>query len=318
MSFQIIGTGYSHPKYVLTNDELSTMVDTSDEWITTRTGIKSRYIATDETLLDLAVDAARQAVEKSGCKPEEIDLILCSTVQGDCKTPSLACMVQRELGAKCPAMDINAACAGFLYSLDVAAAYMDAGRTKNILVVSAEMMSRHADWTDRATCVLFGDGAGAVMLTKGTGLKAIRITAKGDDRDLLVIGGDKGNSPFQKTTLPPPFLKMAGSEVFRFAVVSMCRDIKKVLAQAGMTVDQLTYVLPHQANMRIIHSAAERLGLRDDQIVSSIARYGNTSSSSIPILLGEMVEQGKIKRGDLLALSAFGGGLTTGACIIEF
>lgn len=320
MSFQIIGTGRSHPDYVLTNEKLSTMVETSDEWITTRTGIKSRYVSTGETLFDLASDAGKKALANAGMGGEELDLIVCSTIQGDYQTPSLACMVQTAVGANCPAFDINAACSGFIYALDVAASFMDAGRAKNVLVISGEMMSRHVDWEDRATCVLFGDGAGAVVLTKGDGLRSIRITAKGDEKMLLQIGVGKGNNPFlpEDTQVAPPYLKMAGSEVFRFAVTSMCHDVKTVVEEAGITLEDVRFVIPHQANMRILHSAVERLKLKEEQVISAMDRYGNTSSASIPTLIDELHEAGKLQRGDYLVLSAFGGGLTTGACVIRY
>lgn len=316
MSFQIIGTGRAHPKYVLSNDALTKMVETSDEWITTRTGIKNRYISTDETLLDLSVAAAKDAILASGKNADDLDLIICSTVLGDYVTPSLACLVQKEIGATCPAFDLNAACSGFLYALNVAAAFFDSGRATNILIVSAEMMSKHLDWTDRETCVLFGDGAGAVVLTKGNGLRAIKITAQGDDK-LLTIGSNGGASPFSTLEKKPTYLHMQGSEVFKFAVTSMCRDITAVLGEAGLEADQITKVIPHQANQRIIKSACDRLSLREDQVVSGIDRYGNTSSASIPILLSELFENGTLHKGDLVVFSAFGGGLTTGACVIE-
>lgn len=317
MSFQIIGTGRSVPEYVLDNNTLSTMVETSDEWITTRTGIKTRHICTSESLLDLAAGASRQALERAGISADALDLILCTTVQGEYATPSLSCLVQREIGAGCPAFDLNAACTGFLYALDTAAAYLDSGRARNILIVSAEMMSRLIDWSDRATCVLFGDGAGAVVLTSGEGLLACRLAAKGDDR-LLAIGGNAGNSPFYKNEAPAPYLHMAGGEVFKFAVTSMCGGVRDALADAGLSIDDVHMVIAHQANMRILKAAQERLGLADEQVASALDHYGNTSSASIPILLSELAESGRIHSGDILVLSAFGGGLTSGACVIKY
>lgn len=318
MSFSIMGTGRAHPEFILTNDMLSTFLDTSDEWISTRTGIKSRFIATNETLCELAVQAGTRAMNQAGITPNELDLILCSTIQGDYQTPSLSCQVQYHIGANCPAFDLNAACSGFLYGLQTAAAFLDSGRASCILLISAEMMSRHLDWTDRSTCVLFGDGAGAVVLKKGQGLKAIRLNAKGDKKGLLQIGVAPGNCPYTTAHPAPETLAMAGGEVFKFAVSSMCRDIRAVVEQAGLTIEQINLVLPHQANMRIIHSAGERLGLREDQIISTIDHYGNTSSASIPLMLSELDEKGTLHRGDYLVLSAFGGGLTSGACVIQY
>lgn len=243
-------------------------------------------------------------------------LIICSTIQGDNITPALSCEIQHELGASCPAFDVNAACTGFIYALDIAKSYFDAGRSKNILIVSAEQMSKLINWQDRSTCVLFGDGAGAVVVTKGSNLKAIKVTAKGDS-DLLVIPGLTGNNPYWEGEKPDLFLHMKGKEVFKFAVNSMCNDIIDVLAESGRGIEDVTKVIPHQANIRIIRSAADKLGLRDDQLAVNVDRYGNTSSASVPILLGELMESGELKEGDIIVLSAFGGGLTSGACIIE-
>ena len=318
MSLKILGAGMAHPTYALTNAELSEMVDTNDEWITTRTGIKSRYITTTGPMLNFSVAAARKALQESKLEPHELDLIICTTIQGDYITPSLACEVQLNLGAVCPAFDINAACTGFIYALDVAKSYFDSGRAKNILIVSSEQMTKFVNWKDRETCVLFGDGSGAVVVTKGEDLKAIKITAKGD-KDLLYIPGCAGSSPFMKDIGKEQgsYLHMQGKEVFKFAVHSMCDDITDVLKEAGLGIEDITTVIPHQANIRIINSAAAKLGIREDQLVIGVDKYGNTSSSSIPMLLGELIEFGDIKEGDIIVLSAFGGGLTSGACVLK-
>jgi len=316
MSLKITGTGKACPEFILTNSDLTELVDTSDEWITSRTGIKTRYISTDETLLDIAVKAAKEALMRSGIEPGDLDLIICSTMQGDFITPSLACQIQKEIGAECPAFDMNGACTGFIYAIDVAKSYFDAGRAINILIVAAEQMSKLLDWKDRETCVLFGDGAGAAVFSKGTGLLAIKITAKGDDK-LLTIPGTSGNSPFWTGSREDSFLHMQGKEVFKFAVNAMCRDIEDALDQAGITMKEVKKVIPHQANMRIIKAASERFGITDDQLAVGIDRYGNTSSASIPILLCELMESGELREGDIVVLSAFGGGLTSGACIIK-
>jgi len=318
MSFTIAGTGYAHPVRTLDNEELTRMVDTSDEWIVSRTGIRSRYIATTETLTELAVSAARMAMDNAGAEAASIDLVICSTVAGDTKCPTLAGNVLGGLDIRCPAFDVNAACSGFLYALQTAAAYMDAGLAETVLVIAAEMMTRHVDWTDRASCVLFGDGAGAVLLQKGEGLLACRLRAQPDKKNLLVIGQGKSHSVFEETDAAPSVLAMNGPEVFKFAVTSMCRDIKEVLDSSGLGPEDIRYVVPHQANLRILETARQRLGFSEDQIAVNIERYGNTSSASIAILLAELVEQGKLQRGDNIVCTAFGGGLTSAACVIKY
>lgn len=317
MSFVIKGTGSAVPEYVLTNEKLSTMVDTSDEWISTRTGIKERHICVKETLLDLATSASRDALEEAQMRPAELDYIICTTVQGDYITPPLACLVQKELGATCPAFDVNAACTGFLFALDLAQGYFDTGKAKNILVVSAENMSKFANWTDRSTCVLFGDAAGAVVLSKGEGLLSIKLTTTGDN-ELITIGGNQGNSPFAEKEETYPYLYMKGPDVYKFAVASMCNDLKDVVREAGLQMEDITHIIPHQANARIIATAKQKLKLREDQIVCYIDQYGNTSSSSVPLAIDRLNRDGNLRHGDIIALCAFGGGLTTGACIIRY
>ncbi|HHX13788.1 MAG TPA: ketoacyl-ACP synthase III [Clostridiales bacterium] len=316
MSFRIIGTGRAHPEYVLTNDKLSEFLDTDDEWITTRTGISTRYIATDETLTGIGTLAGKRAIEKAGIKPTDLDLIICSTIRAEYACPSMACLVQREIGADCPAYDINAACTGFLYALEMADAFIASGKAQNVLVICAELMSRHLDWADRATCVLFGDGAGAAVLQKGDGLKSIRVTAKGDD-ELLVVGNPFCDSPFYTGPERAPEVYMNGGEVFKFAVGAILKDVRHVMKQAGVKQEDVKMMVPHQANDRIIDFARQKLGFREDQVASGIDHWGNTSSASIPLLLDELIEEGRIKTGDLLVMTAFGGGLTTGACVIE-
>lgn len=316
MSFQIAGTGRAHPAKVLTNEMLSSMVDTTDEWIVSRTGINTRYVCTDETLLDLSKEAAQKALEKAGMSPKDLDLIICSTMKGDYATPSMACLVQKEIGADCPAFDLNAACSGFLYGLDAADAYMASGKAETVLVIGAEMMTRHLDWSDRATCVLFGDGAGAVVLKKGDGLKSIKITARGDNR-LLVIGSTFNESPFGKQLEVDPHFRMNGGEVFKFAVGAILKDVREVMAKAGVAVSDVKMMIPHQANLRVFQAARDKMGFAEEQIAVGIDHYGNTSSASIPLLLDELIEEGKLVKGDIIVLTAFGGGLTTGACVIK-
>ena len=316
MSFQIVGTGRATPDLVLTNEMVSKLVETDDEWITSRTGIKTRYISTHETMEELSTNAALNAIIKAGIAGSDIDLIICSTLQGDYICPSLSCLIQRNIAASCPAFDINAACSGFLYALDIADAYIASGKLETVLVVATEMMSRHIDWTDRATCVLFGDGAGAVVLKKGEGLRSIKITARGDDK-LLTIGSVFCQSPFAKQPQIDPNFHMAGGEIFKFAVKSILKDVKEVMKAADVTVSDIKMMVPHQANLRVFQAVKEKLGFSDDQVASGIDHYGNTSSASIPLLLDELLEAGKLGAGDIIVFTAFGGGLTTGACVIK-
>ncbi len=316
MSFQIIGTGRAHPEFVLDNEMLSKVVDTNDEWIVTRTGINTRYVSTDETITELSVKAAKKALVKASLTGKDLDMILCSTMKGDYACPSLACLVQRDIGADCPAVDLNAACSGFMYALDQADAYISSGKAETILIIAAEMMTRHLDWTDRATCVLFGDGAGAVVVRKGDGLKSIIITAKGDDQ-LLVIGNTFCKSPYGRQIDIDPKFRMKGGEVYKFAVTSVLRDVKEVMKTAGVKTKDIKMMIPHQANLRVFQAAKEKLGFTDEQLAVGIDHYGNTSSASIPLMLDELIEAGKIMKGDLIVMTAFGGGLTTGACVMK-
>jgi 3-oxoacyl-[acyl-carrier-protein] synthase-3 len=317
MGFTITGTGSALPAHILTNDEISKFVDTSDEWISTRTGISSRPVITTETASSLAALAGARCLESAGVSPSELDLIICSTISGDYLTPSLACVVQKELGAGCPAFDINAACSGFIYALDIACGYLETGRAGKVLVLASEIMSKLVDWNDRATCVLFGDGCGAVLLEPGDGLMSMKLTAQGNT-DLLVIPHVSGNCPLRTGGIRPSFLKMKGQEVYKFAVGSLCRDLSEVILQAGIACGDVDFVLPHQANRRIVEAAAERLGIPQERYVYNIQRQGNTSSASIPIMLDELNRDERLEDGNILAMAAFGGGLTTGACVIRW
>ena len=317
MGLKILGTGSSLPKLSVTNDMLSGLMDTNDEWISTRTGIKSRYICSDEKLLDLAADAAKKAIDMARIDKDEIDTIICTTVCSDYLTPSMACMINKELGISCRSLDINAACSGFIYGLELAKAYIDSGIAKKILLVSAENMTRLSDWSDRSTCVLFGDGAGATVLSEGDDLMAVSVTAKGNE-ELLNISGIHGNSPFDKTEAGENFLHMNGKEVYKFAVSSICEELEKTVKEAGIEFKDVDYILLHQANMRIIGAAQKRLPVAKEKYLSNIDRCGNTSSASIPILLDEEARKGRFKKGDILLMSAFGGGLTTGTCAIKW
>jgi 3-oxoacyl-[acyl-carrier-protein] synthase-3 len=318
MSLKIIGTGRALPETEITNDELSKFLDTSDEWITSRTGIKSRRVCAEETLTDLCERAARKAVGASGLGLSDIDMIICSTIGGDFITPSLACAVAEKLQISLPAFDINAACSGFIYALDMAAAYLSSGRAKNILIICAEMMSRHVDWSDRRTCVLFGDGAGACVVTGGGALRHIILTATGDTK-ILYRKSAPGNSPFALgggDDADDGFLHMSGQEVFKFAVNIFETQAKAALGALNMSADDIDYYILHQANKRISDFARTKMRQPEEKFPSNISRHGNMSSVSIPVLLDELLESGKIKRGSRLLMSAFGAGLTAGTCVM--
>ena len=317
MNFSILGTGSALPVCIKTNEDLSKIVDTNDEWISTRTGIKERRICGEQPLSEIASIAANNALENAGIKADELDLIICATISGDYITPSLACIIQSKIKATCPAFDVSAACTGFIYALDVAAGYFARGKFKKILIVAADAMSKLIDWKDRATCVLFGDAASAVVLTAGDDLLSIKLTATGDPT-ALNAPNVTGNCPFGQMPETKPYMSMNGQEIYKFAVSAMCNDITDVINEAGLTKDQIDYILPHQANIRIIEAAQKRLKMAKDKYLTNIKSYGNTSAVSIPLLLDDANRSGKFKKGDLLALSAFGAGLTTGACVIRW
>lgn len=319
MSFNIMGTGSCVPQKIVDNDSLTKIVDTSDEWITTRTGIKERRVCDGETITSLAIQAAKSALENAGKNAQDLDLIICSTIEGEYITPSLACLVQKGIGASCPAFDLNAACSGFLYALEVAASFFDAGRAERILIVSAETMSRFTDWSDRATCVLFGDGAGAVLLEKGDGLLAIELHAMGGEEHLR-IPAPTGNSPFVtgSKTARPSYLHMDGQEIYKFAVSNAGSNLESVVRKAGLAFKDIALFLLHQANYRIIDAIIRRLREPKEKFPITVNKYGNISSACIPIMLDEINRSGRLRRGDRLALCAFGAGLTTGACVIQW
>lgn len=318
MSFKIIGTGSCHPKRCVTNNQLAEFLDTSDEWISTRTGIKERRVVTDESILDLAYTAAEAALENAGVKAEELDFIIFTTLQGDFVSPSMSCLLSKRLGAVCTRLlDLNMACPGFIYALDVADSHFKAGKAEKGLVVSAEAMSRIVDWSDRSTCVLFGDGAGAAVLEKGEGFKEAIFTVDGGFEHINIPVWD-GNSPFSPQTGRKGFLTMNGQEVYIFAVSSIVQQITVILAGHGMTADEPSFYILHQANNRIIESARKKLKQPEEKFPLNLDRYGNTSSATIPMLLDELNRQGRLKRGDKLVLCGFGAGLITGTCILEW
>lgn len=317
MSFSILSTGRGIPKRKMTNDDIAEFLDTSDEWIFSRTGIHERGICMDETLTDLSTEAAEKALKKAGVSPAELDYIICATVSGDYLSPSLACCVQQRIGASCPSFDVNAACSGFVYALDVADGYFARGRAKKILVVAAEQISRLVDWNDRSTCVLFGDGAGAVVLGEGEGLLSISLTSKGEPA-VLNVPNINGNLPDRHREAPATVLSMNGQEVFKFAVNAMCKGLRNTISDAGLTEGDIDWVIPHQANTRIIDFAKSKLGIDPERFYVNIDRYGNTSAACIPIALDEMIENGMLKKGDLIAMCAFGAGLTSGSAVIKW
>lgn len=318
MSFRILGTGSFLPQKVLTNDDLSHMVETSDEWITKRVGVKERRVCTTETNTDMGVAAALAALEDSGVKPEELDLIIGATISADTISPGLAGMVQNRIGAACPCFDMNAACPGFLFALEVADGFFVKKTVKKVLVVSAERMSGLIDWTDRSTCVIFGDGAGAAVLGEGDSYLASELHTTGGD-DVISIPTWWDNSPFYGHELKKNVVSMAGQETYKFAVTSMVRDIQSVMAKAGITGEQVKAVIPHQANYRIINEARRRLPeIAPEKFLINIQRCGNTSSASEPILLDEANRQGLLQPGDYVVLSAFGGGLSSAASVVRW
>ncbi len=317
MSFNITGTGSCVPDNTADNKYFESLVETSDEWITTRTGIKKRHILKNQTLLDISVKAAQSALTEAGVKAFDLDLIICATMQGDYIVPSFACLIQKHIGAKCPAFDINAACSGFIYALDVADGLFKSGKYKKILIVSCDQLSKILDYSDRSTCVLFGDGAGAAVLECGDSLKYIKLTAKGDCEN-LVVNSHLPKSPFNENALPQGYLKMNGQEIFKYAVSTVVKAVRDAEKTAGIKPEHIDYFLLHQANGRIIEMAQSTLKQPAEKFPFNYHEYGNTSAASIPLLLDELNKNGKLKKGGTLFLSAFGGGLTSGACIIKW
>lgn len=321
----ILGTGHSYPEGILTNAELEKMVETSDEWITSRTGIKQRRkAAAEEYTSQFAVRAGRQAIERAALQPEDIDLILCATVSPDQILPSTGCIIQAELGAnKAAAMDIVAACSGFLYGLTIADTMIRTGQSKRALVIGAEVLTQYVDYTDRGTCVLFGDGAGAAVLAAADddrGILATRIRSDGRFLEQLYSpgGGTRRRPTAETLAAGDHFFKMKGNELFKVAVRSMGDISREVLEAAGLSADDVKLFIPHQANQRITDAVGRNLGVENERIYSNIAMHGNTSSASIPIALDECVEAGRISRGDLVLLASFGGGVTWGGVLIRW
>jgi 3-oxoacyl-[acyl-carrier-protein] synthase-3 len=314
---KIIGTGRAHPAKVVTNAMLEQFLDTSDEWIKTRTGMSERRVISSEKLEDLAAEASLQAIADAGLKPADIDYIICSNVVNEYITPGLSCIVQGAIGAKCACVDVNAACSGFIYALDMADDRLKSGKAKNILVVAAEEPTRMVDWNDRSLCVLFGDGAGAVVVTEGEGMICSRLTTTSKIDCLHYLRTLEPTPYITKEEYSAP-MYMNGKEVFKTAVLSSSRDIKVMLDEACLKPSDIKYYVLHQANMRIIEAIANWLKLDMSHFPTNVERCGNTSSASVPLLLDELARDGKLQKGDKILMSAFGAGFTTGACIIEW
>lgn len=321
MKVRITGTGWELPEYEADNNYLSTIVETSDEWITERTGIRKRHLVKDETTTSLAAGAAKKALLNAGMKAEEIQLLIVATISPDTETPSTACQVQALLGAaNAVAFDINAACSGFLYAVHIAEAFIKNGMYENALLIGAETLSKLVDWTDRGTCVLFGDGAGAAVLTasESQGILSQSIGSNGSKWEVLSCAGRPNQNPLCQGEGTSGYLRMDGQEVFKFAVKTVPICIEDALKKAGLSPDEVTYFLLHQANRRIIQSVAKRLKQPEERFPMNIDQCANTSAASLPILLAQMNEQGRLHPGDRLVLSGFGAGLTWGACVLEW
>ena len=313
----VLGVGSALPKRRVTNDELAKQVDTSDQWIVERTGIRSRYVASNgETTASLATDAARRALDHAGVPAADIDLIVLATATPDQTFPSSATKVQATLGIDdCVAFDVHAVCTGFLYALSVADSMLRAGNARKALVIGAETFSRILDWEDRATCVLFGDGAGALVLSAEDsegGILATKLHADGRHNDLLFVDGGPS------TTGTVGKLRMKGREVFRHAVVNLADVLNEVLEEAGLTAPDVDWVVPHQANARILDATAKKLGLPSEKVVVTVDEHANTSAASVPLAFDTAVKDGRIKRGDLVVLEAMGGGFTWGAAVLRY
>ena len=307
---KIIGTGSYLPEKVLTNEELAETIDTTHDWIVERTGIHKRHIvAEDQTTCDMAEIASRNALEAAGLEPNDIDLIVFATTTPDRIFPSTACLLQRQLGIhQCPAFDVQAVCAGFMYALDVADRYIKTGGAKRALVVGAEAFSRIIDWTDRGTCILFGDGAGAIVIeaSEEPGILSSHIHADGDYVELLHVPAGE------------PYVSMQGNEVFKMAVKTLGRIVDETLEANNLEKSDVDWLIPHQANIRIIQAIAKKLGMSMDHVVVTVNEHGNTSAASVPLALDHAVRTGQIKRGELLLLEAFGGGFTWGSALVKY
>ncbi len=321
----ILGTGFYVPEKIMTNADLEKIVETSDEWIVERTGIKERRIAEDnQPMSDLALRAAKAALADAGVAAEDLDLIIVATLTSDRIIPSTACMIQNLLGAKhAAAFDLSAACSGFAYAASVAAQFIETGAYKKALVIGAETLSKYINWEDRNTCVLFGDGAGAAVLgqvEKGYGILSFDLGSDGSGGDAIQIPSSGSLMPVSKESIDQKLnlIHMNGRDVFKFAVKAMGKTVKNSLAKIDMPQEKIDWLVPHQANIRIIESAAKRLSMPMDKVIVNIHKYGNMSAACIPIALAEAAAAKRFKKGDIIALSGFGAGLTWASCIIRW
>jgi len=320
----VIGLGKYLPGKVVTNKDLEKIVDTTDEWIVSRTGIKERRIARDdEATSDMATEAAKAALKSAGLKPEDIDLIIVATITPDMFFPATACLVQEKLGARTvPAFDVSVACSGFIYGLAIANQFIGSGTYKHALVIASEKLSSITDWSDRSTCVLFGDGAGAAVLgpVERGGILSTYLGASGKDGDLIKLPAGGSRIPATRKSIEDKlhFIKMNGTELFKRAVKVMADAALEATRPLGLKAKDISLVIPHQANIRILNAVAKRMGLTEDKIYLNIEKYGNMSAASSAVALVEAVEEGRIKKGDKVLLDAFGGGLTWGAMVIEW
>ena len=314
---KISGTGSALPKQIVTNEMLSQFLDTSDEWIRTRTGVISRHVISDEKLEDLAAEAANKALKDAGIKAEELDFIICSNVVNEYITPQLSCIIQGAIGATCPCIDINCACAGFIHALEIAESFYKAGRVRNVLIVCAEEPTRMPDWNDRRTCVLFGDGAGAAVLTPGDNIKSIKLSAASATEKLWQYRTLQPTPYITKEEKDVP-LQMKGQEVFKFAVTTASKDIARALEDSSVTADDIDHYLLHQANVRIINAIQNYLKQPEDKFPINVEDHGNSSSASCPILLDECNRKGMFKKGDRIVMCAFGAGFVSGAIVFEW
>ncbi len=321
----VLGTGSALPEKVISNSDLEKLVETSDQWITERTGIRERrQAAPDETTSTLSVQASRRALERAGIKATDLDLIICSTISPDMPLPSTASLIQRELGAHgCCAFDLAAACSGFLFGMTVAEQFIRNGASKYVLVIGAELLSRYLDYSDRATCVIFGDGVAAAVfgpVDPPSGILAHELHTEGQYAEHLFIpaGGTALPASCQTVQQGAHFIKMRGNELFKVAVRSLEDVSRQVMKKAAVTAEDIDLFIPHQANQRITEAIRERLGVCSEKVYSNICRIGNTSSASIPICLDECVQSGRLKRGNLVLMSAFGAGVTWGAVLMRW
>lgn len=321
MAIKVIGTGMYVPSFKVSNQKLESIVETTDEWITNRTGIHNRYIVTTENTVDLAYEAAHRAIKQSHIDSSDIGLIIVATFTPERLTPSTACLVQARLGLndqQIIAFDLNAACCGFVYALSVAEQFLKTKTVKKALIIGAEVLSKIMDWNDRGTCVLFGDGSGAVVVEYEQDLEnSFYLNSAGDEQDSLITTQIPLNHPFIPSKVHPIYLQMNGQQVFKFAITAIKETITKLLEQTNLSLDDISLIIPHQANKRIIDKVVKDLKVSSEKFFLNVSEYGNTSAASIPIALHDAIKKQRLKNGDKVMLIGFGGGLTWGGCIIS-